>query len=128
MHKLHKPDTAPPPFSNYSPGVEVAPGARWYFISGQVGADLDGNIIEGEEAQHEQTWRNVMALLESAGMGAGDIVRINAYVTRTSGVPIYREVRDRFMGDNRPASTLLIISGLASPEMLVEIEVVAAKA
>lgn len=128
MLKYHKPDTAPPPFSNYSPGVEVAPGARWYFISGQVGANLEGKILEGEEAQHVQTWENVMALLASAGMGAGDIVRINAYVTQDSGIPIYREVRDRFMGEHRPASTLLVISGLASPDMLVEIEVVAAKA
>ncbi len=128
MLKYHKPDTAPPPFSNYSPGVEVPAGARWYLISGQVGADTDGNTSKDEREQHEQTWRNVLALLKSAGMGPEDIVRIKGYVTSPSGVPIYREVRDQFIGDARPASTLLVISGLASPDWLVEIEVIAAKA
>ena len=107
---------------------EVPAGARWYLISGQVGADKDGNTSTDEREQHEQTWRNVLALLEAAGMGPEDIVRINGYVTSPSGVPVFREVRDQFIGDARPASTLLVISSLASPDWLVEIEVIAAKA
>jgi enamine deaminase RidA (YjgF/YER057c/UK114 family) len=117
---------APPPFSNYSQAVEVPPGYRLICISGQVGVDTSGNLAAGERAQHEQTWRNILAILASQGLGPADIVEVTAYVTSQSGVPIYREVRDGFLKGARPASTLLIISGLADPAWCVEIAVTAA--
>ena len=59
-------------------------------------------------------------------MGIEDIVEVTAYVTSSQGVPIYREVRDAMLNGARPASTLLIISGLADPAWKVEISVTAA--
>ncbi len=120
-------DTAPPPFSAYSQAVAVASGMRLLHVSGQVGVTPDGTLADGEEAQHEQVWRNLLAILAADGMNADDIVSVDAYVTRQSGVALYRQVRDRMLDGATPASTLLIVSGLADPSWLVEIAVVAAK-
>ncbi len=120
-------DAAPPPFSNYSQAVSTPPEARLLYVSGQVGVTPDGALAGDEQAQHEQTWRNLLAILAADGMGPEHIVSVEGFVTRQSGVPLYREVRDRMLGGAKPASTLLIVSGLADPDWLVEIAVVAAK-
>ena len=96
-------------------------------VSGQVGVTADGTLADGEEAQHEQVWKNILGILAADNMGPGDIVSVEGFVTQQSGVPLYREVRDRMLGGAKPASTLLIVSGLADPAWLVEIAVVAAK-
>ena len=121
-----KTDNAPPPFSKYSQAVEVPAGHRLLAVSGQVGVDLDGNLADTEAGQHEQTWRNILAILNEAGMSAESIVEVTAYVTSPSGVPIYRQVRDEMLQGAVPASTLLVISGLADPAWVVEISVLAA--
>jgi 2-iminobutanoate/2-iminopropanoate deaminase len=125
IRPLSTPD-APKPFSRYSQAVEVAAGSRLVYVSGQVGVGLDGKTAATEEGEHEQAWRNVLAILASAGLGPHDIVEITAYVTSQAGVPISRRVRDRMLDGAEPASTLLVISGLANPDWHVEIHVVAA--
>jgi len=117
---------APRPFSRYSQAVEVPGGARLVFVSGQVGVGLDGALPVTEEGEHQQAWANVLAILKSEGLGPRDIVKVTAYVTSPTGVAIYRQVRDRMLEGAEPASTLLIVSGLADPKWRVEIEVVAA--
>jgi len=116
---------APKPFSRYSQAVEVT-GGRLVFVSGQVGVAADGTLPDTEVGEHEQAWANVLAILKSQGLGARDIVDVTAYVTRQGGVPVYRQVRDRMLDGAEPASTLLVISGLADPSWHVEIQVVAA--
>ncbi len=117
---------APKPFSRYSQAVEVASGHRLVFVSGQVGVASDGRVPDSEEGEHEQAWANVLAILGSEGLGTRDIVDVTAYVTSQEGVPIYRKVRDRMLEGAEPASTLLVISGLADSKWRVEIQVVAA--
>ena len=126
MLTRHRPEDIAPPFSRYLHGVEAAPGARWLHISGQVGIDPDGNLADGAEAQMELCWRNILTVLKGAGMDAGNIVKVTAYLTRQQDTPIYREVRDRMLEGAETASTLIIVSGLAHPDWLVEIEAVAA--
>ena len=126
MLTTHNPGTIAPAFSRYSLGVEAAAAARWLYVSGQVGVNPDGSFADGPEAQMEAAWRNVLAILDSAGMGAGDLVKVTAYLTRAEDIGFYREVRDRMLGGAEPASTLLVISALAHPDWLVEIEAVAA--
>jgi enamine deaminase RidA (YjgF/YER057c/UK114 family) len=75
----------------------------------------------------EQVWRNIFAVLAAAQMNAHNIVKVTAFLTRREDLADYREVRDRMMRDARPASSLVFVSGLASPDWLVEIEAVAAK-
>lgn len=126
MVKYLHTDTAPAPFSDYSQAVEIAPGSRMLAVSGQVGVDLDGKLAQTEQGQHEQTWSNIFAILKANGMGPKNIFDVTAYLTSQTGVPIYRQARDQMLGDARPASTLLIVSGLADPAWKVEIAVMAA--
>ena len=118
---------APPAFSNYSQAVAVPAAGEQIYISGQVGVSIDGILAEGEEAQHRQIWRNILGLLEAEGLGANDIVEITAFITRPSGVPLFRQVRDEMLAGAKPASTLVIVSGLADPAWLVEISAIAYK-
>ena len=128
MLRKHNPGAIAPAFSRYSLGVEVPAQARWLFVSGQVGVEPDGGFADGPEAQMEAAWRNVLAILESAGMAPGDLVKVTAYLTRAEDTALYREVRDRMLGGAEPASTLIVIAALAHPDWLVEIEAVAAAA
>lgn len=119
-------EDAPAPFSDYSQAVEVPAGKRLVSISGQVGVAPDGALAATEQGQHEQCWRNILAILKEVGMSADDLVDVSGFVTGASGISMFRTVRDRFLGDAKPASTLLIVAGLANPEWMVEITVTAA--
>ena len=128
MNRIHNPKTIAAPGGRYSHGVEVPPNARWLYVSGQVGVAPDGKVPVGIGPQVENCWRNILAILADAGMGLGDVVKVTVLLIRDSDIAAYREARDRVIGDARPASTLMVISRLASPDYLVEIEAVAAKA
>ena len=113
---------------NYSLGAEVPQGARLFYVSGQVGVDSKGKLQVGIEKQVETVWKNIIQVLKSAGMGLGDIVKVNVFLTDSRFIVPYRATRDRYFPKAPfPASTLLIVQGLADPGMLVEVEVVAAK-
>ena len=125
--KFHNPKTVSLA-GKYSLGAEVPAGARLFFVSGQVGVDSRGKLQVGIDKQVEQVWKNIAQVLKSGGMGLGDIVKITTFLTDSRFIVPYRTVRDRFFpAPPYPASTLLIVAGLADPGMLVEIEVVAAK-
>jgi enamine deaminase RidA (YjgF/YER057c/UK114 family) len=126
--KIHNPPGVAGPLAAYSHGVEAAPGARWLHVSGQVAVAPDGSTPEGIEAQADLAYRNLGAVLASAGMVPGDLVKVNVYLTRPEDIPALRAARDRFQGDARPASTLVVVQALARPEWRVEIEAVAARA
>ena len=129
MLKRLNPASVHPPGGKYSHGVETAAGARMLHVSGQVGAKPDGSTAPSDAAQCDQAWANVMNVLAAAGMGAGDIVKLNAYVTRTDLIPVYRAARDKALGNAvPPASTLVVVAALANPAWVVEIECVAARA
>lgn len=111
----------------YSDAVELPSSARVLYSSGTPGLDAAGQLPDGFEEQAELAWRNIEAILAEAGMGVGNIVRLNQYLTRRDDLDAYRAIRARHLGDARPASTLLLVGELIWPEMLIEIEVVAAK-
>lgn len=115
-----------PPFGNYSPGVLVTTEAGWLFTSGQLGVSKDGAIPEDVEAQCDLCFRNLEAILAEAGMTFANVVRLNAFLTRREDFPHYMRVRDRYVMNPPPASTLLIVTGFTRPEMCVEVEAVAA--
>lgn len=127
MRQIDPPDIAPP-FARYAHGVEVPPGRRLIFTSGQLGLAGDGTIPEDAGAQAEICLANIDAILRAAGATRDDVVRINAFVTDRAHMAGYMAARDRWLaGATRlPASTLVIVSGFTRPEFKVEIEVVAA--
>jgi len=114
------------PFARYSHGVMIPPGYRIVFASGQLGISPDDRIPADIESQTRLCFDNISAILHEAGMGMSDLVRINAFVTGREHLPGYMKIRDTVISDPPPASTLMIVSGFARPEFLVEVEVIAA--
>ena len=122
----HTPASIHAPFARYSHGVEVPPGARLLFCSGQLGIAPDAEIPAGTEPQARLCFASIDAILRAAGMGLSNIVRINAFVTGREHLQAYMKVRDETFADPPPASTLMIVSGFAREEFTVEIEAIAA--
>jgi enamine deaminase RidA (YjgF/YER057c/UK114 family) len=98
------------------------------FCSGQLGIGQDGVIPEDVEAQARLCFRAIAAILGEASMSLADLVRLNAYVVSAQYLGGYMKVRDEFVSNPPPASTLMIVQGFARPEFKIEIEAVAARA
>ncbi len=79
------------------------------------------------EDQARLCFRAIAAILREAGMSLRDIVRLNAYVSAAEHLAGYMKVRDEFVSNPPPASTLMIVQGFARPEFKVEIEAIAAQ-
>ena len=124
------PKTLIPP-AGYSHIAKVNHGTIVY-ISGQVPSDASGKLIgEGKfEAPVEQVFRNLKIAVEAAGGTMADIVKLNIYLVAEvdqAAVPKLRAIRDRYVNvEQPPASTLVVVSRLARPGWLIEIEAVAA--
>ena len=125
--KTYVPNAVAAPAGPYSHGVEIPATARILYLAGQVGTAPDGSMSKDFETQADQCWKNIKAILAAAGMGVEDLVKCTHFLTRQENVPAYGKVRSRHLGEARPASTLLVISALARPDMLVEVEAIAAK-
>src|SRR5256885_14707336 len=128
MLRVHTPRSIAAPIGRFPRAIEVPPAARWLYVAGQIGVRPDGSVPSTIEEQTEVVWQNILAVLADAGMGIGDVVKITSFLTRHENFPKFAQVRAKFLGSHRPASTLLVISSLARPEFLVEVEAVAAKA
>lgn len=129
MLKHHTPDTVRAPFAQYSHAVEVPPGSRLLICSGQLGIAPDEAVPADAGEQTALCLANIEAVLQSAGMGRADIVRINAFVSAREHLGPYMAARDAFISgiDPPPASTLMIVTGFARDEFKVEVEVIAAQ-
>ena len=93
----------------------------------RLGISVDDHVPEDAGEQADLCFRAIGEILSAAGMGFGDIVRINAFVSDREHLAPYMAVRDRYVGSPPPASTLMIVSGFARPAFKVEVEVFAAK-
>jgi len=105
----------------------AAVAGRTVYIAGQVALDSDRNLVgKGDiEAQAHQVYCNLKAILEEIGSGLGDIVKTTTYLTDRSQLDALRRVRSSFFREPFPPNTLLLVSGLAHPDYLVEIEAIA---
>ena len=105
----------------------VTTGQRLLHISGQVAQGLDGQTVgKGDiEKQAVQVLENMKALVEQAGGTLAEIARIVVYLTAREHLPIVMDVRRRYFKEPYPATTAVIVAGLANAEWLVEIEATA---
>ncbi len=106
---------------------QVVRAGNMVFLRGQVGSDFEGNIIGigDPEAQTEQAMKNVKQLLEEAGSCLDHICKITVYLTdRGYREPVYRTL-GKWLKGVFPVSTGVVVSGLAKPEWLTEIDVIA---
>lgn len=123
------PDGVAPPVANYSHVVTVDTGdGVLAFISGQVAMDADGSIVApGDLAgQTDFCYRQLDGIVRSLGGTLADLVKQTTFVTDMSQMAAMREVRERFLSSPYPASTAVQVVRLAHPELMVEIEAVAA--
>ena len=120
------PDGVFPPGSRYSHAALVEGGGRRVVVSGQVGLTPDGHLDHDGEAQIEQALANLRAILSAHGMGPENVLKVTVFLTDREMVPLWREVRDAFFDGHAPASSLLLVAGLADPRFLVEVEAEAA--
>ena len=117
------------PAGAYTHTVKVPSDAEWLAIAGQVGVNAKGQVVDGIRKQAEQAFRNILACLKENGMRKGDLVKFTVFLTDSRHIEPYRAARKKVIGDaTLPASTLLIIDGLASPDLLIEVEAWAARA
>jgi enamine deaminase RidA (YjgF/YER057c/UK114 family) len=97
------------------------------YIAGQTAADASGKVVGvgDSEAQTAQVFENIKTALASVGGSLANLVKITSYLTRAESIEGYRRARARYLASNLPASTLVVVSRLANPDYLVEIEAVA---
>lgn len=115
-----------------SPGyanVGVLTGGRLVYVSGQIAFDGENRVVgKGDlKAQAVQVFENVKACLATAGATFRDVVKISTYVVglTPAGAGIVREVRGQYFAGHRPTSTMVGVSALIDPDLLIEVEVVA---
>ncbi len=120
------PDGVHTPASRYSHAALVEGAARRLVISGQVGLRPDGSLAGEGEAQIAQALANLRTVLAAHGMAAKDVVKVTVFLTERGLIGAWRSQRDAFFAGHAPASTLLIVAGLADPRFVVEVEAEAA--
>lgn len=114
--------------SHVAHGVEVPAGARLLFTNGQVGTRPDGSTPATTAEQAEVVFTRLKAVLAAANMAVSDIVRLTVFLLDQEDVGTFVAARDRVMGDHKPGAIILVVRGLARPELKIEIEAIAAKA
>ncbi|HWZ58026.1 MAG TPA: RidA family protein [Gemmatimonadaceae bacterium] len=108
--------------------VATVTGGTIVFIAGQVALDRSGTVVGRDDfrAQVQQVFENVGAAITAAGGTFRDVIKLNTYVLDLANLPVFREVRDRFINlESPPASTAIQVPRLFRPEFLVEIEAIA---
>lgn len=114
-----------PPFGRYHHAVEARGVERLLVLAGQIGNRPDGSLPDGVAAQAEQAFANIDACLAAAGFDRSQVVRLTVFLTEAEYRLDYMRVRDAWVAEPPPASTLLVVKALALPACKVEIEALA---
>lgn len=130
MFKVHNPSDVLPVVGPLSWGLEFERARRFLYISGQVGATVDGRVGDGLLEQVKLAFDNVEGVLRSAGMTPQNVVRTGLYFTRhvdmTPELKVdFNRIRTDFLGNHRATSTFLYVHALADPRWLFEVDAIA---
>jgi 2-iminobutanoate/2-iminopropanoate deaminase len=117
-------DAAPKPVAAYSQAIEAN---GFIFCSGQVGLDpASGSLADGVEAQAENVFRNLRAVLEAAGCGFDRVVKVTLYLNDMADFARVNQIYARYVGSARPARTTVAVDGLPLGAA-IEADVIAVK-
>ena len=128
MHKeIVQPEGIYAPTWQFSQAIKVTRGSL-VFVSGIMGFRPDGSMPQGIVAQADSAFDNLAKVLQAAGGGLSDIVKVNVYVGEDYQThrDELREVRARYFTRDFPVSTLVQVAGFADPSYLFEVEAIAA--
>jgi reactive intermediate/imine deaminase len=117
----------PEPIGHYSQAITVPATGRLVFVSGMTARRPDGKIVGvGDvEEQTRQVCENLKAALEAAGATLDDVCRVDVYLRNIGDRERVNKVRKQYWRGTPPASTMVEVGKLASPEYLVEISAIA---
>ena len=112
------------PFSHYTDAVRLG---DLLFVSGCVSVDEHGAVVGAGDvvAQARQVFTNLGLVLRTAGAGFADVAKVTHYLTNVEDRTKINPARQEFFGEARPASTLIEVSALVLPELLIEVEAIA---
>jgi enamine deaminase RidA (YjgF/YER057c/UK114 family) len=117
------------PVSTFTQAVVVPAGSDLVFVSGITARQgADGDLLRGGDivAQSRLILENIRSILAEAGATLDDVVKTTTFVRDADQIDRYRTVRDEFFGATPPASSIVEVSRLYDPAMLVEVEAIAA--
>jgi 2-iminobutanoate/2-iminopropanoate deaminase len=121
--RISSPHVPEPPPGTFSRAIQVG---NQLFVAGMTANSPNG--VEGGDSMYEQTravFRKIQALVEAAGGTTNDIVKMTGFVTDIRRREEYLRARQPFFTADPPASTLVEITALAAPGLIVEVEVMA---
>lgn len=115
------------PSGHFSQATAIAARGTFVFISGMVARRADGTIagIGDIEAQTRQVCENLKAAVEAAGGTLDDICRVDVYVRNMEHFDAIHKVRREYFKPPAPASTMVEVAKMTSPEYLIEINAIA---
>ena len=125
---LERVTTSPDPYEPFllSQGIRVG---GLLFISGQAGYGEDGRIVPGGfKAQGEQAFANLRRALEAGGSSLANVVKVTIFLTDMSDFSKVVDLRRKFFTPPYPADSIVEVKGLYLPEVVIEIEAIAAAA
>lgn len=119
------PATIHPPFGSYNHGVLVEGPPPVLHMSGQLGMAADGSVPETVKGQTELVFANIQAILDEAGLERRHVVKLTTYLTDPAFRARYMPIRNAWVAEPWPTSTLVVVKALAEPRFLIEIEALA---
>jgi 2-iminobutanoate/2-iminopropanoate deaminase len=122
---MEKKRVASPWGTTFCDSISFGGAGRWIYVSGQIGADQDGQMVNSSfAAEADQCFERIRASLEKAGASMGDVVKITGYVTSTEHYPDYDVARGKAFLGSPPSSATVQVAGLVA-DARVEVEAVA---
>ena len=112
----------------YSPAVAYDLGGHtMVFLAGQIAVDAEGNTVASGDAagQTRFIFEKIRTLLAAADAGLDDFVKIQIFVTEAEDIPDVSRVRNAYLRESLPVSTLLKVDATVRPDCCVEIEGIA---
>jgi 2-iminobutanoate/2-iminopropanoate deaminase len=119
--------SSPPDVARATTYEHAARAGDFIFVAGQVARDENNEWVGLDDAgtQAAQVYRNIGRILAHVGAEPSDVVKINTILVDRNDRDAVTAERLKFFGDHRPPHTGIIVSGLGSPEVKVEVEVIA---
>jgi reactive intermediate/imine deaminase len=116
-----------PPAGHYAQATAAEARGQIVFVSGMTARRPDGSIagIGDVRAQTRQVCENLKSAVEAAGGSLADVCRVDIYLRSIGDFSVIQEVRREYFSEPLPASTMVEVSNLASPQYLIEMSAIA---